>query len=247
MKRIIPLLIIALIAAAVYFFFIKTQEKKDPTKIELSGTVETTEVDVSFQIPGRIVRLIPQEGDLVKKGDLLGELDNKDLRQQIRQSQSSLETLRAQIPQLETKIETSRVQEERQLLQAKTQIDEARLRWESLRKGSRDEEIARARFAREQAKQSMAQAEREYKRAQNLYKDGAMAGQQRDNAESAFKVAREAYNQSQQFYLLTRKGPRQEDIDAAGARVAQARAGYEVIKAAGRAAGHPEGTDGTGR
>jgi HlyD family secretion protein len=229
MKRIIPLLLIALAAVAAYYLYTKSLEKKDPSKIELSGTIETTQVDLSFQIPGRIVRLIPQEGDHVKKGELLGVLDDKDLRQQIRQSQSSLGAIRAQLPQLATKIETSRVQEERQLAQARAQVDEARFRWESLRKGSREQEIARARFAMSQAKHSLDQAKREYERAQNLFKEGAMAGQQRDNAESAFLVTKEQYRQSIEFYDLTKKGPRQEDIDAAGEKVTQAQAGFELI------------------
>jgi len=47
--------------------------------IELSGTVDAREVDVSFQVGGRIERLVTDEGRVVKAGEVLAELDPRDL------------------------------------------------------------------------------------------------------------------------------------------------------------------------
>jgi len=46
----------------------------------LSGTVDAREVDVSFQAGGRIARLDTDEGRVVKTGEILAELDPRDLQ-----------------------------------------------------------------------------------------------------------------------------------------------------------------------
>lgn len=40
-----------------------------------SGTIECTQVDIAPQVAGRIVALVPQEGDVVKQGDIIARLD----------------------------------------------------------------------------------------------------------------------------------------------------------------------------
>ena len=47
--------------------------------IDLSGTVDAHEVDLSFQVGGRILRLEADEGNSVNIGDALAELDPRDL------------------------------------------------------------------------------------------------------------------------------------------------------------------------
>jgi HlyD family secretion protein len=48
------------------------------SSIVLSGTVDAHEVDLSFQVPGRILRLDTDEGRAVAVGDLLAVLDPRD-------------------------------------------------------------------------------------------------------------------------------------------------------------------------
>lgn len=228
-KVIIVLIVITLIAGA--WYFLKGYTRKPPaTTIELSGTIETTEVDVSFQVPGKIVKLVPQEGDQVKKGELIAQLDDRDLTQSINIARSTQKTIHAQLPQLETKIDTSKVQEARQLVQAKAQIDEAKLRWESLRKGSRTQEIKRAKFNVSQARHMVENNKREYDRAEGLYKDGAAPAQQRDLARTNYLTSVDLFRQAEESHKLALEGPRQEDIDAAASKIAQAEAAYDVIK-----------------
>jgi HlyD family secretion protein len=230
MKRIVPLIILLIITAAAIFYIASLQKKPPSTAIELSGTIETTDVDMSFQVPGRIVFIGPQEGDHVKKGELLGKLDDKDINQQIEQAKAQVVSIRSQLPQLETKIQTSSEQQRKQLSQARAQIEEAKLRWISLSKGSRDEDIARAKFAVDQAKHAADNAKREYERARALFKEGAMPGQQRDALETVYFTSVDQYRQSKENYRLLLNGPRKEDIAAAAQKVKQAEAAYELVK-----------------
>ncbi|HTS86681.1 MAG TPA: efflux RND transporter periplasmic adaptor subunit [Usitatibacter sp.] len=56
--------------------------------IELSGTVDAREVDVSFQVGGRIERLVTDEGRVVKAGEVLAELDPRDLELAVARAQA---------------------------------------------------------------------------------------------------------------------------------------------------------------
>lgn len=229
-KKIVAAVVILLCIAAA-FYFLKFYNRKPPSnQIEVSGTIETTEVDVSFQVPGRITVIKADEGDTVQKGQLLAALDEKDLRQQMHIAQASKKALFSQYPQLQTKIRASQEQESTQLIQAQAQIEQARLQWMSLKKGSRDEQIAQAKSAADQARHTQELRKKDYERALNLFHDGAMPAQQKDAAETAWLTSKDQYRQAKENYRLLVAGPRQEDIDAAWQRVKQAEAAYEVIK-----------------
>lgn len=43
--------------------------------LELSGTLESTQIDAGSETPGKIIKLNKEEGDLVKQGDVIAELD----------------------------------------------------------------------------------------------------------------------------------------------------------------------------
>ena len=55
-----------------YYIF---HEEKEPNELTLYGNVDVRLVDIGFRIPGRVQKLYFEEGDLVKKGDLLCVLD----------------------------------------------------------------------------------------------------------------------------------------------------------------------------
>lgn len=49
-------------------------------KTELTGSVEANEVSVNTKIPGRVIKLIVKEGQQVKIGELVAQIDDSDLR-----------------------------------------------------------------------------------------------------------------------------------------------------------------------
>lgn len=50
--------------------------KKDPNVLELFGNVEIRQVDLGFRVEGKIAKMLAEEGDAVKKGQLLGYLED---------------------------------------------------------------------------------------------------------------------------------------------------------------------------
>ncbi|MEO6461474.1 MAG: efflux RND transporter periplasmic adaptor subunit, partial [Candidatus Eisenbacteria bacterium] len=67
-------------------------------KVKAPGGIEArTTVKISADIPGRVVRLAVQEGDLVRRGQLLLEIDNTQYLSSVRQTQASTTSARARL------------------------------------------------------------------------------------------------------------------------------------------------------
>ncbi len=76
MKKKIAIIIILILIIGVGFWVFKPKE--NPRELTLFGNIEIRQVDLSFQVSGQISKMIFEEGDSVKKGDLVAVLDNKD-------------------------------------------------------------------------------------------------------------------------------------------------------------------------
>ena len=75
-KKIIALILILLIVGI--FFIVKSREKTNPNELTLYGNIEIRQVDLSFQVSGLVSKLLKEEGDTVKKGELIAVLDEQD-------------------------------------------------------------------------------------------------------------------------------------------------------------------------
>ena len=62
-----------------------------------SGTIECTQVQVAPQVGGRLLRLPPQEGAVLKKGELVAELDPTDYRLKRDEARAGLAQAQAQL------------------------------------------------------------------------------------------------------------------------------------------------------
>jgi len=233
MKKVIVIIVIFAIAFLVYFWNLNScQKKKQGDFIEFSGTIETTETDVSFQIGGRIKTLFVDEGDTVQKGQLIAELDDSDLLEQKRLAHASLDAAKSQMAPLEARILASREQSSAKIISAKFVLSEAQARLRQLENGSRPQEVEQARRDVEAAKTQMEYLKGEYLRAERLFREGAMPGAQRDAAKSNYEIAVAKYRQAKERLSLAREGPRREEIEAARERVRQAEAEVILAKAA---------------
>lgn len=76
-KIIINFLIFLLIGAIAYFI---TRKKDNPHELTLYGNIEIRQVDLGFQVGGRLEKMLKEEGDSVKKGELLAVLDARDYK-----------------------------------------------------------------------------------------------------------------------------------------------------------------------
>ena len=78
MKKKILLLIIVILAVIICFFAFKKENKENDTELMLYGNIEIRQIDLSFQVPGLVSKLLKEEGDAVKKGELIAVMDESD-------------------------------------------------------------------------------------------------------------------------------------------------------------------------
>ena len=93
----IILIILLLSAIAVVAYWYVTTQNTSPVTTALtgSGTVETTQVDISPEVTGKIVAVSVSESDSVKTGDTLFTLDDTLLTAQLNQAQTNLAVAQA--------------------------------------------------------------------------------------------------------------------------------------------------------
>ena len=117
-----------------------------------------------------------------------------------------------------------------QKAQAEASLAVAKANHEQLVNGSRPQEIQQARAAADQAKANLDNAALNYDRMQKLFEsNGPISASQRDNALTAYQVARESYNGATQALDLAVVGAREETIRGAAAQVKQAEAAVQVL------------------
>ena len=105
MKRAIPILLLLALAGGGYYWWTTRATNAAPlftsqaksTQITGSGTIETEIVAITSEIGGRITAFHADEGDEVKSGALLVELDPATLQAQRDQQQAALAAARANL------------------------------------------------------------------------------------------------------------------------------------------------------
>jgi HlyD family secretion protein len=78
--------------------------------VSASGKIQPkAAVNISAETPGKVVRVAVNEGELVTKGQLLVEIDPKNLETRVQNSEASLGSAKSQLEQLKAQIENAKV------------------------------------------------------------------------------------------------------------------------------------------
>lgn len=132
MKKIIIALPIILAVMAITYLIISSLG--DDKKV-ITGLVEITDVDVASKIPGRIDSIFVNEGDIVKKGQILAKLQSKEIDAKVEQTKGQFEAAKFKY---QMALNGARPEErdavEKLYLQAKHQFDLAEKTWNRMYK-----------------------------------------------------------------------------------------------------------------
>ena len=120
---------------------------------------------------------------------------------------------------------------EAQLAQAEAmqQVTEAQNR--KVDAGTRSQIIAAAADLVEQAKAAVQITEKTYRRMENLFREGVVSEQKRDEAKAAYDAARAQLSAAESQHSLAVAGAQAEDKQSAAAMVAAASGGVDQVKA----------------
>ena len=149
--------------------------RESSTHIEASGTLEATEAELGFQVPGRIDSILVNEGDRVTAGQRLAVLDLKELVARRDAATAMAAVQRARLAELQRGFRPEEVaQAEVQLQSAEHRLNDAerdRARTRNLFEGGA---VSRQALDNQESAYNLAKAERDRLQQQvNLLKSGS--------------------------------------------------------------------------
>ncbi|MGE8683646.1 MAG: HlyD family efflux transporter periplasmic adaptor subunit [Acinetobacter sp.] len=201
MKKGVIVAILVLILAAmggVWYYF--NQAKTDDGTLTLYGNVDIRQVSLAFEQAGRIQVLNVQEGDRVKKGEVLATLNTDGLNIQKQQAEAQLKVQQQTVIELDVGTRPEQITQAEALL-ASTQAQ--------LNKANKDLQRLQVLFS-STAGQAISQQELDY-------------------AKSNQATAQAAVKEKQANLALLKHGARREDREAAKAQTEVAQAGLDFI------------------
>lgn len=232
MKKRILVLAFLLTAAAVGGWIWRSGVlKSQNTRLLVSGNLELTQVDLSFKIAGRLIERRVDEGDWVKKGDLIARLDPVELQRQHERDLAMISSAQSNYDQLVTTIAYQKATLESDIAAREAELSVAQAKLEALLSGSRKQDIQQAEAAVNDAKAQLEYSRADWDRAQTLFKNDDISKQQYDQLRMKFDSATALLRQAEERYSLVKEGPRQEDIAGARAEVARAQAAVKTAEA----------------
>lgn len=187
--------LVAIVAFIVYTFIIIM--KPDP--VILQGEIEAKQFNISSKVPGRILDVVVEKGQSVKKGDLIFSISSPEIDAKLAEADAARMAAAAQSRKAQN--------------------------------GAQEEDIQAAYSVYVKAEAAAQFAEKTFKRIENLYKEGVVPAQKRDEVETKMKAARETANAAKLVWQKAEKGARKEDKAAAAALVKRADAAIDQVKA----------------
>ena len=100
MKKKLLIAAVVVVVGIIVLAFIQRNRRGDEGVLVLSGTIEVTEANLGFKVPGKIVELRVDEGQKVNAGDRLAALDRAEQESQLAQSRASLQEASARLAEL---------------------------------------------------------------------------------------------------------------------------------------------------
>lgn len=222
--RIVAILLVAAVLTGVLLY---SQSRQLPEKV--SGFIEAHEIRVGSRVGGRIAKLAAVEGQAVKAGDLLLELEPFDLKERLAEAQAKLAQQQAQLARVEAGARTE------EIAGATAKRDQLKANLDKLKAGPRPQEIAEAEALLTQAIALRELAKATYERVSRTFAARNASQEEMDQATNQLRNAEATVTVREQQLALLREGTRKEDITAAEAQLAEAEQALALLKNGSRA------------
>jgi RND family efflux transporter, MFP subunit len=174
-KKIIIAVFIALFVGVGLFVYFG-QKSNRAKELFYSGTIETTQAKLSFQVPGRVAEVNVQEGQSVKKDQIVAQLDRVEFEARYEQAKANLARTKKSKQQLETVLD--------------------------INKKTMPAEVARAEASVKTAADNLKDAEKNYQRFEELFKKGVVTEKERDTLKLNFDVAKSRLTEAESVVKL---------------------------------------------
>jgi HlyD family secretion protein len=191
-KKLIVILSVA--ALAVIALAVTVVYRRAPEPAVVDGTIECDEVSVSSKVPGRIEKLLVDEGSFVKVGDPLATLESKEIDAKVAQTHAGFESSQSRVSQAGTAVKLQQLTFVDQLNQAKALND------------ARREDVHQAEEGLNQAQANYKTQSDTYKRFHGLFADGVVSEQVEQDHEYQYLAAKALLGAAQSKLEQARHG-----------------------------------------
>jgi len=182
-KRIGIILALLVVTGVVSYWLFFRGGQGSENVLRLAGHIEATETDLSFKVPGKISVIHFQEGDWIKAGQLVAQLEAQDLRDQVAVAEGRVAAAEANLTKL---LAGSRPQEKREALAAvegaEADLKNKKLEFERMQALMERDAVAAA--SRDSAEAAYRMAQETLRQAQERY-SLVMEGTRREDIDAA--------------------------------------------------------------
>lgn len=204
--------------------------KSESTKVELLlfGTIEAQEVQIGSKIGGRVIEVLAQEGQIVKKGTPLIRFETDTLLAEKKQLQARSDQAQAYLKKLENGYRTE------EIAQAQATVNRELAQLEALKNGPRPQEISQLKEEIIGVKAELTHYKTSLARLEQLFKEGYVSKQSCDDMAAKVALSDSRYQSLQQKLDLLEAGTRSEEIRVGQERYQQAIANLKLLKSGAR-------------
>jgi len=189
-----------------------------------SGTIEAKQAELGFQVSGRIVEVVVNEGEFVKKDQLLASLDKSEYKARYEQAQASVENSIKNFQRLEFVLELYKKTLPNEVARAAAGVEVLSSQLAELEAGYREQDIERARLALLTAQDVMEEAKKNKERYDNLFAKRLVPEREWDAVKLKHETAVKEFEEAKEMFDMLREGVRKETIQTARARLAEGKA-----------------------
>ncbi|WP_019229282.1 HlyD family secretion protein [Sedimentibacter sp. B4] len=238
-KIVIMPVLILIVLISIYIF--NNLQKNDSavvyanngTFIEASGTVESNVISLSSEVTGTIEKINIEEGDSVKAGDIVAEINSSNLKNQYEQSLTNLKISEKNLELLEKSLNNLIIQNQDMSKQSESAYLTAKAEYEKVIDGASDDEINQVQEAVKQAEANLEYAESAADRTRILLDEGAVSQSKYDEVLKSHDIALAQYNSALSQLNIIKSYPTEEIESAAKNKMLQAKSGYELSISSG--------------
>ena len=224
MKNKLILIGVLLLLVAVGTLVLWGQHRERSTDLYYSGTLESTRSNLSFLVSGKIKKVNLDEGQSVKAGQCIAELESEEFAARLDQARANMNQAIENRKQLEISLVIYQNTLPAEVSRAESAVRVAAALLAEQERGNRSQDVERARLSFQEAEITLDDARKDKRRFDDLFQSGYIAEKERDGVALKYESALKVRQRAAEAFDLVKEGFRKESVDAARARLSEAQA-----------------------
>lgn len=235
---IVPMIVVAVLVAIYIVNAIQTDDSaifyaKDGTFLEASGMAENNSVSLSSELAGVISDVLVKEGDSIKEGEVIAEINNTTVKNQYEQALDNFKLAEKNLQVSQDSINSYKNVFADSTEQARSGYNSSQAEYEKVIVGASDEEIKQVQEAFNQAEINFKFITDKYEESNILLENDIISQKDYEEIEKNYNLAQAQLNTASAKLDQVIAGPSSATIKAVENKVLQAKAAHELSISSG--------------